>query len=869
MRRRVIATAALLFLVAGAGSATGAGSLAKLGWGGCLSNRAQDGCTRLPHHPLDELWGIVVSPDGKQVYGADDYTGTLTEYARADDGSLTYTGCFANLGDHGCEAPTHASLGGLAAMAMSPAGDSIYVVSDDSSAVTSFQRASDGTLTFQGCIADRGKAGCQAPDRNVLRFPAAIAVSPDGLSVYVATEDHVLAEFDRAPDGSLTYVGCFADRGRHDCEAPKQNSISFATSLAVSPDGKNVYVGSFDDWISIFSRSPDGSLTSDGCITDQRPPPKCGQYIHPATLVFNESVVVTPDGKSLLVSADKTFASFDRSSDGSLKLSQCFTARGNRSREPGCEQAGDVSFGYTGGIAVSSDGGAVYLPTGGRTTASLVAFTRSPSGHLTLARCIVEPVAAAPCHLTKHTEWEDTRLLALSPDGTSLYAGGYQSITWFGHHGEPQPPPGGGGSPCPKSDAHLPYRHDGPARRDLVPGHPSGLVVCRYRGVNVRHGEKPLGLIRGQKVSSPRDVHALARRFASLPQATTDSTACPADTGAKVVARFKYPDEPDDFVSTEFSGCEAVTNGPSSRRGSGIKGRHLRNALVNLLVPPTRVRQRTMSPNSISYWDPDHGVMGTGNRYRVHAGTIKTTDDGGRTFHIVLRTHSGVTWVDTAGTRDVWAFIQDRHHSHLLHSADGGTTWERPPDPPGHDPSFATPDFGVMPKGGDSDRVYSTTDGGRSWAKLKTPCRGSEALAVSAATEDELLEACGGYEGVGGQPKAIFASHDGGGHWEILAQVGWATGDPWEGQAPNGGLDPVGYISDLIAGPPGVGILFNDYAMLTLDGGENWDDIEAPGGGYPLSGQFFTPDSGVLLDSVHLLQTADGGQSWTLLHRFP
>ena len=395
----------------------------------------------VPGRPLSDVWAMLVSPNDRQLYAADNDTGALSQFHRSRNGTLTYSGCFANLGDYGCDVPPLNSLGRLNAMAMSPAGDTIYVTSGDKSAITFFQRAPNGALTFLGCMANRGEAGCEAPDANVLRDPAAVVVSPDGRSVYVATEDHALAEFDRAPDGSLTYHGCFADRGRHGCTAPAQNSLVFATSIAISPDGKSVYVGSYDDQITIFSRHHDGSLSSAGCITDEHAPPNCGQYINPDTLVFNEHVVVTPDGKSVLVSADKTFSSFRRRADGSLKLQQCFAAPGDRDREPGCEQVGHVSFGYTGGIAVSDDGKVVDVVAGGRKSSTIVEFKRSDRGRLKLAGCIATGAPTAPCSSTNHSDWDQAGLVALSHDGTSLYAGGYPGISTFRRRvrGSPHP----------------------------------------------------------------------------------------------------------------------------------------------------------------------------------------------------------------------------------------------------------------------------------------------------------------------------------------------------------------------------------------------------------------------------------------------
>jgi hypothetical protein len=60
--------------------------------------------------------------------------------------------------------------------------------------------------------------------------------------------------FDRLLDGSLIARGCFADGGRHDCQPPRLDSLGSPQSVAVSPGGGSVYVGSFGRALSIFTR---------------------------------------------------------------------------------------------------------------------------------------------------------------------------------------------------------------------------------------------------------------------------------------------------------------------------------------------------------------------------------------------------------------------------------------------------------------------------------------------------------------------------------------------------------------------------------------------------------------------------------------
>jgi hypothetical protein len=63
-----------------------------------------------------------------------------------------------------------------------------------------------------------------------------------------------LSVFKRREDGSLRSRGCFADGGRYDCGRPELDSLGSPESIAISPDGTSLYVGSFGLALSIFGR---------------------------------------------------------------------------------------------------------------------------------------------------------------------------------------------------------------------------------------------------------------------------------------------------------------------------------------------------------------------------------------------------------------------------------------------------------------------------------------------------------------------------------------------------------------------------------------------------------------------------------------
>ena len=132
---------------------------------------------------------------------------------------------------------------------------------------------------------------------------------------------------------------------------------------------------------------------------------------------------------------------------------------------------------------------------------------------------------------------------------------------------------------CPATAAWAPFRHDRAARRRLVPGHPSRLILCRYAGLNVTD---PLGLRRSRAVAAPRRIRRLGHRFNLLRSFPAGRELCPADFGGQILARFRYPRAPDDYVAIDLSGCRSVTSGPRTRASLGRRGSRLVRALRRL-----------------------------------------------------------------------------------------------------------------------------------------------------------------------------------------------------------------------------------------------------------------------------------------------
>jgi photosystem II stability/assembly factor-like uncharacterized protein len=298
-------------------------------------------------------------------------------------------------------------------------------------------------------------------------------------------------------------------------------------------------------------------------------------------------------------------------------------------------------------------------------------------------------------------------------------------------------------------------------------------------------------------------------------------------------------------------------------------------------------------PNSIAFWNPTDGLIATGYEWHHEcAGTIALTDDGGSTFHTVLRRRGVFEGAITAGGRDAWVRIracaQGRQNpARLLHSGDGGRSWHTVASVKAWNPSFGTREVGLSFAGhegvagiANTPNMLATSDGGRTWHPIKGPCsRDSDGGAVSLADRSHAWAVCTYTVGAGGQNKTIYASADSGHTWQEVAHA-----HPERSSVePSAG----GYVGGISFLSNGVGFLVTDtWLYRSEDGGMTWQivpwsslpslrsrrgkQLDAEG----VQALMVSPSDAIALTyylggAKQLAHSEDGGQTWAVVHEWP
>jgi photosystem II stability/assembly factor-like uncharacterized protein len=277
-------------------------------------------------------------------------------------------------------------------------------------------------------------------------------------------------------------------------------------------------------------------------------------------------------------------------------------------------------------------------------------------------------------------------------------------------------------------------------------------------------------------------------------------------------------------------------------------------------------------PGSVAFWNRDRGLLAGSVRSCAGCegptgGAVAFTKDGGATWHVVFRGGSDVGDLWVVGARTAWATVGG-HHSHLIVSRDGGTTWNAAAESEGvRNATFAEASTGLATGPGG---LLAWTGSG--WKTIESPCGGGDVV--------DVVLARGGYgrgwlacdlgAGAGQQLKSIYETRDGGHTWAARTVV---TPERSLGE----GLGGYGYIQELSFLPGGQGWLIESRGTfyVTRDAGRSWS---SPNGFQRPEIDFGT--SAWRVDTLHgfalvdrtwgivLHRTSDGGTSWARLGLF-
>ncbi len=324
---------------------------------------------------------------------------------------------------------------GSRAIALSPDGKNVYVASSRSDAIAIFDR-DPGTGALRqppgagGCIALKGAEGCT---RAVgLNGPNSVALSPDGRSVYVTSRgSDSIATFRRSgQSGALTQLrggfGCVSGLPLPGCSAGR--ALVGPDVVVVSPDGRNVYVGSFfGNAVAVFDRDPStGALIqpsdSTGCLAEATT--GCAPAI---ALGAPEGMAISPNGARVYVAGalsnslavlarEKSTGALSQATDGSGCIVDAPLA--------GCTTGFQLSGANA--VAASPANGSVYVTS--LFSNSVTSFGRSESGAFAqlpgTSGCLVW-LRAVGCSFGRALSSPEG--LAVSPDGKNVYAAAFAS----------------------------------------------------------------------------------------------------------------------------------------------------------------------------------------------------------------------------------------------------------------------------------------------------------------------------------------------------------------------------------------------------------------------------------------------------------
>ena len=331
---------------------------------------------------------VIVSPDGTRVYVAASDSDALVVYGRDRvTGDLTFIESLANLRMDAFE-NTITGLDGASNVIVSADGRYVYVASELDRTIALFVRhEGDNRLTFiSSTVLD------VAGNPVNVDLPSDMAFIPDGSVLIVTSETGNRVDFFEVGGfGELVFQGSLVDGGR-DSGMTTIDGLAGASSIAVSPDGRHMYVtGATDNAIAVFSKPDEGpEMMGFGLPLFVQKLVNLDMDASPAMNVVSglggaSSVEVSPDGQHVYVTGetDNSIAVFSRDSNtGELTFVESLTDSGLDSMDNTVENLlAPVS------VSISPGGMTVYVAASGSNAVTV--FERDfGSGALTFSESL-------------------------------------------------------------------------------------------------------------------------------------------------------------------------------------------------------------------------------------------------------------------------------------------------------------------------------------------------------------------------------------------------------------------------------------------------------------------------------------------------
>ncbi len=336
--------------------------------------------------------GVAVSPDGNFAY---------TAGSSAKGGRIAVAQKNPVLGFLGNQAlgDSRADLSSPDGLAVSPDGNFLFATSYSNNALVTYHRnLATGAITYLSTLTHAGMANAYG-----------VTFSPDNQYAYVnAYGDGDIVVFKQTS-------GVWGYSSLINATSYTTKTLNAATSVTVSPDGRNVYVtalnaGIFDGDLAVYSRN-----TATGALTPLQTRFQ-GDMLDGSSLDGLQGandIKVSPDGLNVYVASwySNALVSFRRDPfTGKLTWLNTLNNSG-----------GVTGLGHAAGVAISPDGMHVYVT--GQSDNALDVFNRDPStGALTFNESHVTNAGASQ-FLTGATR------VAASPDGLWVFVTASQDNT--------------------------------------------------------------------------------------------------------------------------------------------------------------------------------------------------------------------------------------------------------------------------------------------------------------------------------------------------------------------------------------------------------------------------------------------------------